>query len=349
MDAPRIVGVAGGVGTTTLATALWAHDGGRDTEPSVDVLACRCTGDSLRRAAELLNELAAAGWPTPVLAVTALVPGPPRGPLRARLRMIEQQASGLVELPYVARWRDVSNPLPQVAGLLDAIPDELPHELCDYALAVQELVDALVSAGTRERPAGGGRHLARLLVAGTVAVSTPLVAAGAAAAAPDSDWDRLAQCESSGGWNANTGNGYYGGLQFKQSTWAAYGGKGSPAAASREEQIAVAERVLAGQGWGAWPACSRKLGLRSASTPRSAPAAPAPSKPTPAKPAPTKPSQPAPAKAGADYTAKPGDSLSKIAKQQGVPGGWRAIYQRNRDVLGPNPNVLRTGQQLDLR
>jgi uncharacterized protein YabE (DUF348 family) len=75
-------------------------------------------------------------------------------------------------------------------------------------------------------------------------------------------WDRLAQCESGGNWSINTGNGYYGGLQFSLSTWRAYGGTGMPHQASREEQIAVAKRVQAGQGWGAWPACTAKLGIR---------------------------------------------------------------------------------------
>lgn len=75
-------------------------------------------------------------------------------------------------------------------------------------------------------------------------------------------WDRIAQCESGGNWSINTGNGYSGGLQFHPQTWKAYGGKGRAHNASRGEQIAVAERVLAGQGWGAWPACSRKAGLR---------------------------------------------------------------------------------------
>jgi resuscitation-promoting factor RpfB len=74
-------------------------------------------------------------------------------------------------------------------------------------------------------------------------------------------WDQLAQCESGGNWAINTGNGYYGGLQFTLSTWQAYGGTGYPHEASREEQIAVAERVQAGQGWGAWPACAAELGL----------------------------------------------------------------------------------------
>ena len=75
-------------------------------------------------------------------------------------------------------------------------------------------------------------------------------------------WDRLAQCESGGNWAINTGNGYSGGLQFLPSTWRAYGGSGMAHQNSREEQIRVAERVLADVGWGAWPACTRKLGLR---------------------------------------------------------------------------------------
>ena len=74
-------------------------------------------------------------------------------------------------------------------------------------------------------------------------------------------WDKLAECESGGNWSINTGNGYYGGLQFSLSTWRAYGGTGMPHEASREEQIAVAKRVQADQGWGAWPACTAKLGI----------------------------------------------------------------------------------------
>lgn len=103
---------------------------------------------------------------------------------------------------------------------------------------------------------------ARLALAGTAAVAAPLLMAGTATAAPASTWDALAECESSGNWDINTGNGYSGGLQFSPSTWRAYGGEGAAHEASRDEQIAVAERVLDGQGWGAWPACSRELGLR---------------------------------------------------------------------------------------
>lgn len=86
--------------------------------------------------------------------------------------------------------------------------------------------------------------------------------AAAPAVAGGSVWDQLAQCESGGNWSINTGNGYYGGLQFSQSSWTAAGGSGSPQNASREEQIRVAQNLQSMQGWGAWPACSSKLGLR---------------------------------------------------------------------------------------
>lgn len=75
-------------------------------------------------------------------------------------------------------------------------------------------------------------------------------------------WDKLAACESGGNWSINTGNGYYGGLQFSQGSWSAVGGSGSPSSASKAEQIKRAEMLKARQGWGAWPACSAKLGLR---------------------------------------------------------------------------------------
>jgi LysM repeat protein len=75
-------------------------------------------------------------------------------------------------------------------------------------------------------------------------------------------WDRLAMCESTGNWSINTGNGFYGGLQFTLSSWRAVGGKGMPHHASKAEQIARAKKLQAIQGWGAWPACSKKLGLR---------------------------------------------------------------------------------------
>lgn len=101
--------------------------------------------------------------------------------------------------------------------------------------------------------------------------------AGHAIAATDSEWDLVSRCESGGDWSINTGNGYQGGLQFAQSTWSAYGGGQYAAEAQRatkEQQIAVAERVLAGQGRGAWPVCGGPL---STATPRNVqPAADAP-------------------------------------------------------------------------
>lgn len=75
-------------------------------------------------------------------------------------------------------------------------------------------------------------------------------------------WDRLAQCESGGNWSINTGNGYYGGLQFSLGSWRAVGGSGYPHQASKAEQIARAEALKARQGWGAWPSCTKKMGLR---------------------------------------------------------------------------------------
>jgi resuscitation-promoting factor RpfC len=74
------------------------------------------------------------------------------------------------------------------------------------------------------------------------------------------NWDAIAECESGGNWAINTGNGHFGGLQFKPATWTANGGVGNPAQASREEQIRVAENVLATQGIGAWPTCGKKAG-----------------------------------------------------------------------------------------
>jgi nucleoid-associated protein YgaU len=202
-----------------------------------------------------------------------------------------------------------------------------------------------------------------------------LTATSANAAVPSSTatnvWDSLAQCESSGNWGINTGNGYAGGLQFSPSTWAAYGGTGSAANASREQQIAVAERVQAGQGWGAWPACSAKLGLRggavapqSASVARApaaakapvaakAPAAKAPAAKAPAQKAAPKAAAPAArhaapvALSGKTYTVKSGDSLSKIAAQLGVAGGWQQLADANTATIS-NPNLVFPGQVLRL-
>jgi resuscitation-promoting factor RpfA len=99
------------------------------------------------------------------------------------------------------------------------------------------------------------------------AVTIPLIFTTPTQAGPtrQDPWDVVAQCESGGNWNINTGNGYYGGLQFSPRTWQAYGGgafAGTADHATRSQQIAIAEKVLRAQGWKAWPTCSRKIGFR---------------------------------------------------------------------------------------
>ncbi|MBV6702848.1 LysM peptidoglycan-binding domain-containing protein [Kitasatospora aureofaciens] len=127
---------------------------------------------------------------------------------------------------------------------------------------------------------GTGRHRRRtqaekaIAVAGVagVGLALPILTATGASAAPASAWDSVAQCESGGDWGINTGNGFYGGLQFTSSTWKAYGGTSyAPQAnqADRAQQIAVAEKVLASQGPGAWPVCSKKAGLSKGGAPAS--------------------------------------------------------------------------------
>ena len=178
-----------------------------------------------------------------------------------------------------------------------------------------------------------GRSLVRLAVVGAVATGAPLALAGTASAAPDSAWDKLAQCESGGNWSINSGNGYYGGIQFNASTWHAFGGEGLPHQASRSEQIAVAERTLAAQGWNAWPACSRKMGLRGHSADPGNTAAPTAKKAS------------APAKAtkssGGGYVVKRGDTLSKIAKARGT--SVKALVAANGLT---NAHVLKVGRSL---
>ncbi|WP_216898033.1 transglycosylase family protein [Nocardia alni] len=104
------------------------------------------------------------------------------------------------------------------------------------------------------------RKITTFGLAAMALVAIPFSLSGTAnASAASPNWDAVAQCESSGNWGADTGNGFYGGLQFTQSTWNSYGGSGSPANASRAEQIRVANNVLAGQGPGAWPVCGSNM------------------------------------------------------------------------------------------
>jgi LysM repeat protein len=174
------------------------------------------------------------------------------------------------------------------------------------------------------------------VVLGAAAIGVGVLAAPASAA--EHDWSGVAQCESSGDWSINTGNGYYGGLQFSSPTWLGHGG-GEFAQradlATPAQQIAVAERVLLTQGVGAWPTCGRHL--RPGTT--AAAAAPAPA-PAPAAPAPA-----AAAPSGGTYEVQAGDTLAKIAQAQGVDGGWEALWALNRETIR-NPNLIQVGQTL---
>jgi LysM repeat protein len=152
------------------------------------------------------------------------------------------------------------------------------------------------------------------------------------------DWGGVAQCESGGDWSINTGNGYYGGLQFSQSTWTGFGGAAlAPRAdlATPAEQVQIAEKVLAGQGIGAWPTCGKRLteGTTRAAAQASAPAA---------APVPTEHSA---APAGS-YTVKRGDTVARIAAAHGQ--SWRALYERNTGVIGSDPNRIVPGMVLRL-
>ncbi|GAA4339112.1 resuscitation-promoting factor protein RpfA [Streptomyces venetus] len=178
-----------------------------------------------------------------------------------------------------------------------------------------------------------------------------LAATGNAAAADSGVWDRIAQCESGGNWHINTGNGYYGGLQFAASTWSAYGGTAYAATAdqaSKSQQIAVATKVQRAQGWGAWPVCSARAGASGG-----APAASA-DPVTTTKSAPAKPSK-APARptghadrssSRGDYTVRQGDTLSGIAARHGTT--WQRVYTANKAAIGGDPDVIVPGLSLEL-
>jgi LysM repeat protein len=202
------------------------------------------------------------------------------------------------------------------------------------------------------------RGVAKVALAGAL-VSVPLtIAATPAANASSVNWDAIAKCESGGNWATNTGNGYYGGLQFTKSTWAANGGQGSPQNASRSEQIAVAQRVLATQGIHAWPVCGAHAGESGGAsstsdrvshsstthrthkhhvvTPRAVHKVTSSTKHTTAAPK---------SAANGDYTVASGDTLSSIAKKQDVQGGWHSLWEKNKSVVA-NPDLIFPGQDL---
>ena len=193
-------------------------------------------------------------------------------------------------------------------------------------------------------------------VAATAAVASLGVLAGPADASVVHNWDGVAKCESGGNWHINTGNGFYGGLQFTASTWRAYGG-GAYASradrASKSAQIAVAEKVLRGQGIGAWPVCGRHLGAAKVTSSRVAPrkstAARTVATVHPSKNVHVKKNVTAAAhsRATGSYVVHRGDTLSRIAARHHVVGGWRTLAHLNRATIH-NPNWIYVGQRISL-
>ncbi|MET7615830.1 transglycosylase family protein [Streptomyces sp. NPDC005408] len=213
------------------------------------------------------------------------------------------------------------------------------------------------SKSKHRRPSKATRIVALAGVTGA-AVAVPLMGATSASAATASEWDQVAQCEAGGNWSINTGNGFYGGLQFSASTWAAYGGTAYASTAdqaSKAQQIAIGEKVLAGQGKGAWPNCGVNLSNAaydggSATTPKAQPAAkPAPKRaeaPTTRSERPAAPKK-AVKKGDGEYKVKSGDTLAKIAEAKKVKGGWKKLFDLNKDIIS-DADVIFPGQQLHL-
>lgn len=208
-------------------------------------------------------------------------------------------------------------------------------------------------------------RLAGVGIAGAATMAAGVATANEAKAA--SVWDAVAQCESGGNWSINTGNGFYGGLQFTAQTWRAYGGTAYAAyanQATRDQQIAIAQKVLADAGPGAWPVCSQRAGLTRAnggaastaaptttsrSTTRTAPSTTTKKATTPkaAPKAAPKATNTAPAASGKTVTVTLGDTLSELAQQLGVKGGWQALYQANTSIV-KDPNLIYVGQVLSI-
>ncbi|MBQ1099309.1 LysM peptidoglycan-binding domain-containing protein [Streptomyces sp. b94] len=234
--------------------------------------------------------------------------------------------------------------------------------------------------GKHRRPSKATRVIAVAGVTGA-AVAAPLMAAGNASAATASEWDAVAQCESGGNWSINTGNGYYGGLQFSASTWAGYGGTQYAATAdqaSKAQQIEIAEKVLAGQGKGAWPVCGTGLSgaaytgggsesqdsgssqsegggstadrsteqkaSRSDERPAAEPKAEKPAE----KKTVTTPTGKKVEKGDGEYKVVKGDTLSSIAEEHDVKGGWAKVFKLNDDIVD-DADLIYPGQQLHLK
>ncbi len=211
------------------------------------------------------------------------------------------------------------------------------------------------------------KRIVGVIAAVALALGISAATAGPADAASKTVWDKVAKCESGGRWHINTGNGFYGGLQFSNSTWRAFGGKkyaGKAHKASKSEQIAIARRVLASQGAGAWPSCGRKAHLTKKNGKASKKATPASNpgakkaakkkvttakKPTAKKKSTAKVKSVAKRASSAKYVkVKRGDTLAKIAKRHHIKGGWKALWKLNKSKL-KNPNHLKVGFRLKIK
>ncbi|MGC1211500.1 MAG: transglycosylase family protein [Micromonospora sp.] len=212
----------------------------------------------------------------------------------------------------------------------------------------------------RHRRISSRRVAAGALVVGAATGAAAILGPAAPASAASVNWDAIAQCESGGNWHINTGNGYYGGLQFSESTWNGYGGQkyaGRADLASRSEQITIAEKVLDGQGIGAWPVCGKKAGSTKHYSSKGDTGAKSGSDSGSRSKRSSGGGQDsghrhdgaARTSGGPTYVVRPGDTLSTIADVKDLAGGWEALYERNKRVVGVDPGLIFPGQQLRLR
>jgi len=205
------------------------------------------------------------------------------------------------------------------------------------------------------------RAVATAAIAGA-AIAVPVLAA-TTASADSVNWTAIANCESSGDWAADTGNGFYGGLQFTESTWLAYGG-GQYAQyandATESQQIAVAEKVLAGQGIGAWPVCGAYAGSSTTYSGSNTGGGSGSSSSSSDKGSSSSSSNSSgtshyqgrhrgssSSSTSGSYIVQAGDTLSAIAQKKGI-SDWHKLYQDNASVVGSNPDLIYPGQVLKL-
>ncbi|MEB8340972.1 transglycosylase family protein [Streptomyces endophyticus] len=237
----------------------------------------------------------------------------------------------------------------------------------------------LFSGKNKHRRPSKAVRVATLGGVAAAAVAVPLMGATSASAATTSEWDQVAQCESGGNWSTNTGNGFYGGLQFSSSTWSAYGGDqyaSTADQASKAQQIAVGEKVLASQGSGAWPNCGSGLSStpneggaddsssqqqdtqqradrseqREQPQQQEAPKQEAPKQEAPKQEAPKQDTVTTPTgnkveKGDGEYKVESGDTLSKIAEAHDTT--WQQLFEKNKDIV-KDANLIYPGQQLHL-